>query len=216
MSCHGTKVKRIIDISVSVADCHCCREGPFHWNGKEVCQEISMPQDVFQNHTGKPPKSKRINIPRVLSNAESEIHNFQSHSFRSDMDGDSLIPPLFRWLLIIKGYSCWRMMAVVYARTQTIIVRSHVMYIWWRILSGTNMVWNLLVILSAYDWICNHWQWWFFGWEGFLFFQLIFCLFYLRGKGVLFVFKDACECRTGRGEDPFVAVLKIYSGPHLE
>ncbi|XP_069700575.1 WD repeat-containing protein 37 [Periplaneta americana] len=55
-----------------------------------------MPQDVVQNHTGKPPKSKRINIPRVQSNTESEIHNFQSHSFRSDMDADSLIPPLFR------------------------------------------------------------------------------------------------------------------------
>jgi len=54
-----------------------------------------MPQDVLQN-TGKPPKSKRINIPRAQSNTENEIHNFQSHSFRSDMDGDSLIPPLFR------------------------------------------------------------------------------------------------------------------------
>lgn len=51
---------------------------------------------MVQNNTGKPPKSKRINIPRVQSNTESEIHNFQSHSFRSDMDGDSLIPPLFR------------------------------------------------------------------------------------------------------------------------
>jgi hypothetical protein len=58
-----------------------------------------MPQDVLQNHTGKPPKSKRINIPRVQSNTETDIHNFQSQSFRSDMDGDSLIPPLFRWLL---------------------------------------------------------------------------------------------------------------------
>ncbi|PSN38487.1 WD repeat-containing protein 37 [Blattella germanica] len=54
-----------------------------------------MPQDVVPNHTGKPPKSKRINIPRVQSNAESEIHNFQSHSFRSDMEGDSMIPPIF-------------------------------------------------------------------------------------------------------------------------
>ncbi|KDR14307.1 WD repeat-containing protein 37 [Zootermopsis nevadensis] len=54
-----------------------------------------MPQDVVQNHAGKP-KSKRINIPRVQSSAESEIHNLQSHSFRTDMDGDSMIPPLFR------------------------------------------------------------------------------------------------------------------------
>jgi hypothetical protein len=61
--------------------------------------KIGMPQDVLQNHPGKPPKSKRINIPRVQSNAESESHNFQSHSFRSDMDGDNSIPPLFRWLL---------------------------------------------------------------------------------------------------------------------
>ena len=55
-----------------------------------------MPQDVVPNHTGKPPKSKRINIPRVQSNTESEIHNFQSQSFRSDMESDSMIPPIFR------------------------------------------------------------------------------------------------------------------------
>lgn len=55
-----------------------------------------MPQDVVPNHTAKPPKSKRINIPRVQSNAESEIHNFQSQSFRSDMETESMIPPIFR------------------------------------------------------------------------------------------------------------------------
>ncbi|XP_066993121.1 WD repeat-containing protein 37 isoform X2 [Anabrus simplex] len=55
-----------------------------------------MPQDVVQNHTTKPPKSKRINIPRVQSNTESDIQPYQCPSVRSDMDGDSIIPPIFR------------------------------------------------------------------------------------------------------------------------
>ncbi|KAK7867581.1 hypothetical protein R5R35_005282 [Gryllus longicercus] len=57
--------------------------------------DANMPQDVVQNLSAKPPKSKRINIPRVQSNAESEIQPFLTN-FRSDMDGESVIPPVFR------------------------------------------------------------------------------------------------------------------------
>jgi hypothetical protein len=79
-----------------IARCHCCEDPFYSCTGEQPIKRISMPQDVLQNHAGKPPKSKRINIPRAQSNTENEIHNIQSHSFRSDLDGDSIIPPLFR------------------------------------------------------------------------------------------------------------------------
>nr|CAD7434181.1 unnamed protein product [Timema monikensis] len=54
-----------------------------------------MPHDI-QNNASKPPKSKRINIPRVHSNIENEIQNFQSAGFRPDIEGDSILPSALR------------------------------------------------------------------------------------------------------------------------
>nr|CAD7438390.1 unnamed protein product [Timema bartmani] len=54
-----------------------------------------MPQDI-QNNASKPPKSKRINIPRVHSNIENEIQNFQSAGFRPDIEGDGVLPSALR------------------------------------------------------------------------------------------------------------------------
>lgn len=55
-----------------------------------------MPQDIVQNLSSKPPKSKRINIPRALSNTDGDINSFLLSNIRAEGDVESTIPPLFR------------------------------------------------------------------------------------------------------------------------
>ncbi|XP_046996838.1 WD repeat-containing protein 37 isoform X1 [Schistocerca americana] len=55
-----------------------------------------MPQDAAQSQMGKPPKSKRITIPRVQSNTDNENHPALFPSWRSDLDSEVPVPPTFR------------------------------------------------------------------------------------------------------------------------
>ncbi|XP_071451947.1 WD repeat-containing protein 37 [Hetaerina americana] len=55
-----------------------------------------MPQDVLPNLAVKPPKSKRINIPRSHNNNPEDVQPLNYLNQRPETEGESMLPPLIR------------------------------------------------------------------------------------------------------------------------